>query len=175
VAARSAPLAAPRARSAETSAADVDPKSDDAVAAVEHALTRLMRQANRPAVYRTLLADAGFPMDRADYGVLLRIGEAPAPIRLTDLADVLGVDISTASRQVRDLERAGLIERSDDPDDQRASRLRLSAQGEAALNRVRAARQVAMRNLLVGWSRDDQLRLAKLVGRLAERMEALTR
>lgn len=179
MAARSAPVApAPGVRSGTVGPAAVGPETGpdaDPVAAVEHAMTRLMRQANRPAVYRTLLADAGFPMDRADYGVLVRIGEAAAPVRLTDLAEVLGVDISTASRQVRDLERAGLVERSGDPDDQRASRLRLSAPGEDALNRVRAARQHATRNLLEGWSRDDQLRLARLVGRLAERMEGLTR
>ena len=145
----------------------------DVLVDVEHALTRMMRQATRPAFYRALMAAAGTALDRAEYGVMLRIAES-APVRLTDLADVLGVDISTVSRQVRELERNGLVERSGDPDDQRASRLRLTSEGQSVLTRVRAARQENMRRLLAGWSREDQIRLARLVGRLADEMEAVT-
>lgn len=163
VSAPPAPASAAAGSSAEVS---------DVLVGVERALTRMMRQATRPAFYRALMAAAGTALDRADYAVVVHIDER-APVRLTDLAEVLGVDISTVSRQVRDLERSGLVERSGDPDDQRASRLRLTAQGQEVLTRVRAARQESMKTLLTGWSREDLVRLTRLVGRLADGMEMM--
>lgn len=147
-------------------------RTDDPLAGVELALTRLMRQMTRPTVYRWLAAAGGVPLDRPSYGVLVRIAEA-APVRLTDLAESLGIDISTVSRQVRDLERTGLVLRTCDPSDQRASRLSLSEDGQAILARVRGARQEAMRRLLADWTQTDQALLARLIGRLAEDMEGL--
>lgn len=142
----------------------------DAVAAVENAITHLMRQATRPAVAKWLAAVGGVSLDRSDYVALTRIDQA-APLRPTELAEALGVDLSTVSRQVRDLVRSDLVERSDDPNDQRACRLGLTDDGRALLDRVRQARQAAMRRLLAGWSESDQLTLAHLVGRLADDME----
>lgn len=159
-----------RGRSDSASAARARP--DDSLAGVEHALTRLMRQMTRPAVYRWLAEAGGVPLDRPAYGALVRIAEA-APVRPTDLAESLGIDLSTVSRQVRDLERAGLVCRTVDPADQRASRLSLSAEGQAILSRVRAARQDAMRRLLAEWGDADRELLARLMGRLAEDMQAL--
>ncbi len=141
----------------------------DPVAAVEHAITHLMRQATRPAVAKWLAAIGGVSLDRSDYVALARIEQA-APLRPTELAEALGVDLSTVSRQVRDLVQSGLVERSDDPVDQRACRLRLTGEGLALLARVRQARQAAMRRLLADWTESDQLTLARLVGRLADDM-----
>ena len=148
-------------------------RTSDPLAELERGLTRLLRQMTRPAFYRWLAAAGGVHLDRADYGVLVWIAEA-APVRLTDLAESLGVDISTVSRRVRDLERAGLVRRSGDPADQRAFRLSLTAEGEDILGRVRRTRQEAMRRLLAGWSEGDRAQLACLLGCLSDEMEALT-
>ena len=123
----------------------------DTVVAIEHALTRFMRQATRPALGKWLSDVGGVSLDRADYVALARIDEAE-PVRLTELAEILGIDLSAVSRQVRDLVESALVERSKDACDQRASLLRLTAEGRALLCRVRLARQEAMRRLLVGWS-----------------------
>jgi DNA-binding MarR family transcriptional regulator len=127
----------------------------------------------RPAFYRWLGGAGGVHLDRADYGVLVRIDEAAAPVRMTDLAESLGIDISTVSRNVRGLERAGLVQRTGDPADQRASRLSLSDEGQDVLCRVRRTRQEAMRNLLADWSETDRALLARLVSRLSDDMDAL--
>lgn len=148
------------------------PDCDDALAQVERALTRLLRQMTRPAFYRWLAAAGGVHLDRADYGVLVRIDEA-APVRLTDLAESLGIDISTVSRHVRDLERSGLVQRTGDPDDQRASRLSLSEEGQGMLRRVRRTRQDAMRQLLAEWTEADRALLAKMIVRLSDEMDSL--
>lgn len=145
-------------------------RSEDPLAELERALTRLLRQMTRPAFYRRLAAAGGVHLDRADYGVLVRIDEA-APVRLTDLAESLGIDISTVSRRVRDLERTGLLARTVDPCDQRASRLSLSPEGQDILTRVRRTRRQAMRGLLADWSETDRADLARLISRLAEDME----
>ena len=148
------------------------PACDDALAGLERGLTRLLRQMTRPAFYRWLAAAGGVHLDRADYGVLVRIDEA-APVRLTDLAESLGVDISTVSRNVRDLERSGLVQRTGDPADQRASRLSLSDEGQDVLGRVRRTRQEAMRQVLADWSESDRALLAQLIVRLSDDMDAL--
>lgn len=148
------------------------PEPGDALVELERALTRLVRQMTRPAFYRWLAAAGGVHLDRADYGVLVRIDEA-APVRMTDLAESLGIDISTVSRNVRGLERAGLVRRTGDPADQRASRLSLSDEGQDMLCRVRRTRQEAMRRLLADWSETDRALLARLVARLSGDMDTL--
>jgi DNA-binding MarR family transcriptional regulator len=142
----------------------------ETVVAIEHALTRFMRQATRPALGKWLSDVGGVSLDRADYVALVRIDEAE-PVRLTELAEILGIDLSAVSRQVRDLVGSALVERSKDACDQRASLLRLTAEGRALLVRVRLARQDAMRRMLAGWSESDQRALARLVARLANDME----
>ena len=72
----------------------------------EQALTRFMRQATRPAVGKWLSDVGGVSLDRADYVALVRIDEAE-PMRLTELAEILGIDLSAVSRQVRDLVAVG--------------------------------------------------------------------
>src|SRR5579884_23228 len=138
-----------------------------AVAAAEDALVRLMRQASRPSFYRWIQAASGVSLDRSAYATLIRVAEL-GPARLTDLAEALGLDISTLSRQVRALERSGMIQRSSDPSDQRAFRLSLTAAGEETLRRTRQARQAALGRMLAGWSAADIAQLAELMDRFTE-------
>ncbi len=150
-------------------------ETSDGVAEVEAALTRMMRQAARPATWRKVAAASGFSLDRAEYLTLARIEEASStgPVRLTDLAEAMGLDISTVSRQVRSVADAGLVERTCDPRDQRASRLALTTSGRSTLARARRASQEAMSKLLVTWSIDDRRTLARLVDRLVEQIAAM--
>lgn len=54
-------------------------------------------------------------------------------IRLTELADRIGVTKQAIGPLVDDLEREGVVERVDDPDDRRAKRIRWTRKGERAL------------------------------------------
>ncbi|WBQ03163.1 MarR family winged helix-turn-helix transcriptional regulator [Kribbella sp. CA-293567] len=80
-----------------------------------------------------------------EYGVLYALSVAPDGLRIIDLCEDALLTQAGVSRLVSRLERRGLIERSDDPDDGRAFRLRLTAEGLETQRRVgRAhARQVA--------------------------------
>jgi DNA-binding MarR family transcriptional regulator len=146
---------------------------DAAMTDIEQALTRLIRRGNQPRVHERLAARAGVSLDRAAYAALCRLHES-GPLRLSELAARMGVDASTASRQVQHLERTGLVARVGDPADRRASLLQLTAEGDRALARMRQARRDSLGQVLDGWSRADRRTLAAMLIRLVEDLERVT-
>ncbi|MFJ9152367.1 MarR family winged helix-turn-helix transcriptional regulator [Streptomyces sp. NPDC102270] len=80
--------------------------------------------------------------------------------RATDLAAHYALDKSTVSRQVATLERAGLIERRQDPEDHRVQVLHLTDAGRRILARVTVSRRVAVGERLAEWSQEDLERFA---------------
>lgn len=156
-----------RSRTQSTSAERPQEARAERVEAVEEALTRLVRRARLPRTHQRLVERAGVSVDPALYTVLARVGEH-GPVRLTELAHILGVDASTASRQLKLLERSGLVERRPDPDDGRAATFVLSTAGGRMLSRIREARHAAFSEVLGGWSGDDLDRLAELLDRLVD-------
>jgi predicted MarR family transcription regulator len=75
----------------------------------------------------------------------------------------MGIDLSTASRQVRALEDRGLVERSGDPDDQRTRWLNLTDTGHHALEDARALRIEVLRRRLTAWNPLEVAELARLL------------
>jgi DNA-binding MarR family transcriptional regulator len=136
-------------------------------AAVEAALTTLVRRAKLPDAHAAVAQTAGIALDRAAYVVLTRIDEW-GPLRLSQLAERLGADVSTASRHVHHLELDGHVDRAEDPSDRRAWLLSLTPSGVDAVARVRSARQAAVARLLEDWPAEDRRELARLLGRLVE-------
>ncbi len=138
---------------------------DQALITVEHSLTHLARLARPSRIFGEPTDVLGRPLDRAAYSVLARIEEF-GPIRLTDLASAMEIDISTASRHVRALEDRGLVERSGEPGDLRARRLQLTRDGEVVLKSTREARLAGIAERLRDWRPDDLCRLARLLEQL---------
>src|SRR3954468_20354541 len=91
------------------------------------------------------------PVDPSGAMVLARLEEL-GPVRLSTLAQVLCLDISTVSRQVPVLERHGWVERQRDPEDNRAQLLDLTDAGRHVLDDVRRSRVEVLRRLLPDWS-----------------------
>lgn len=89
-------------------------------------------------------------------------------LRLTDLAGVLDLDASTVSRHVRTLEERGLVARTTDPDDGRATRLALTDDGRERLEAGAARRRALVAELLEDWSAEDRETLRRLLTRLAD-------
>lgn len=77
----------------------------------------------------------------ADYEVLLYLDRAGARLRMTDLAASVLLSASGATRAVDRLEREGLLRRSPDPVDGRATLVSLTAAGR---RRFRAAAPVRL-------------------------------
>jgi DNA-binding MarR family transcriptional regulator len=83
------------------------------------------------------------------------------------LADLLGVDAPTVTRKVQQLEHDGYIAREADPDDGRATLIRLSPAGRRILQRVLDARRRWLGELLGEWDERDLAVFAALLNRFS--------
>lgn len=99
---------------------------------------------------------------------LLHTLHCHGPVRMSDLAARLQLDVSTVSRQVRVLEQSGQIERSPDPDDGRATVLTATATGLQVLNEAVERRHALLAAVLKDWSPDDLATLGTLLSRLGD-------
>ena len=104
------------------------------------------------------------PGDEIDYSAfpILKLLSHQGPMRLSAVAHVLGLDASTVSRHARQLEDRGLLERTDDPEDRRASRVTVSTHGtDCLLKGYESRRELLTRSLedLTEEERDTMRRL----------------
>ena len=106
-------------------------------------------------------------LEPAAYGLLVRLEDA-GPQRATDLASYFGVGKATVSRQLSALQALGLIARTPDPADGRASLVELTDEGRARFTRVRDARRSRYARKLAAWDPQEIAELARLLHRLNE-------
>jgi len=134
------------------------------IESVEQALTRLVRLAESR---RTSGPSQSPPkrLDRAAYTLLTWLEERPAT-RLTELAALMEIDLSTASRQVRGLEERGFVSRIEDPRDQRTAWLEVTEAGREVLSATRALRIERISSRLSSWHERDVEELARLLSKL---------
>lgn len=130
---------------------------------IESALTQLTRNPRIRGLHRILSARSGVELDRPSYVALAALDAAP--MRISELADACGVDVSTMSRLVDRMLARGLIEREQCADDRRASLIQASAQGREVQRTLRAWRAEALKELLGKWTRDEREQFAELLSR----------
>lgn len=127
-------------------------------------------------IHRALRTQAQRQVTASQSSALARI-EQDGPVRLGVLAQLEGVSAATMSKVVDGLEELGLIERIADEADGRASLVRLSRDGAAALHQLRAQSTLA---ISLAIAQLDGLEAAKLreslpvLERLAELLNATT-
>lgn len=115
--------------------------------------------------YKGTIQVAGVePIERAAYAILGRLFD-DGPMRLTAIATLLEVDVSTASRQVQALVRGGLVNRVADPGDRRAALLELTARGREELLKARAERRRLVRTVVSNWTAKEREVFAALLER----------
>jgi DNA-binding MarR family transcriptional regulator len=122
---------------------------------------------NRPQNDAILLREAGVSLDRALFPLLVLI-QRRGPLRVGDLADRVGRDYTTVSRQVAKLERLGLISRAPGKTDRRATEAVVTERGQAMCEALDAARQRLATIALAGWSEQDLANLTRLLRRFAD-------
>ncbi|GAA3576964.1 hypothetical protein GCM10022197_37720 [Microlunatus spumicola] len=115
----------------------------------------------------------GDQLEPATYWVLKNL--LASSMRITALAASTQLDTSTVSRHVTQLEQAGLVERGPDPDDGRAQRIALTAEGRTQLEASTARRREVLTDSLEGWDPADLALLERLLGRLVAGVESRTR
>src|ERR1700678_3919011 len=105
---------------------------------------------NRPQRDEVLIRAAGIPLDRALFPLLVGI-ERFGPIGVVDLADRVGRDYTTVSRQIAKLESIGLAERRASLADRRVREAVITPRGKAMTNAVDAARERVGRAVFETW------------------------
>ncbi len=99
--------------------------------------------------------------------------QANGSLRVSELAGCMGLDASTTSRHVRHLEDGGYLARTGDPGDRRASRIRLTPKGRAALAKAMRARAAVVDRAIADWPEEDRAALTTLLTRLADSLDRL--
>ena len=122
---------------------------------------------NRPQRDELLIKEAGIPLDRALFPLLVLI-ERFGPIGVVDLADRVGRDYTTVSRQVAKLESLGLVERRDSVADRRVREAVVTAKGKAMTDLVDAARERIGRGIFETWDTHDIDELVRLMRKFAD-------
>ena len=129
-------------------------------------LLRLNGYMNRPDIDQAFLARAGVKLDRALFPLLTRIGLAH-PIGVVELANLVGRDHSTVSRQAAKLEALGLVERQATKGDQRVRLLEPSAAGRKMLDQFATARRKFLTERLDNWTDQERSVLLDLLTRFS--------
>jgi DNA-binding MarR family transcriptional regulator len=122
-------------------------------------------------VHERLLVAAGVRLDRAGSALLYKLHIYGDSLRVTDLADLLGVDAPTVTRKIQQLEREQLVSRRPDPDDGRATRIMVTEAGRQALERLLQARHEWYGRLLAGWDDEELAAFASLLGKFSSALE----
>ena len=136
------------------------PRPANSLRELERIVSVLARRENRWAVYERLAAHAGIDLAPPECWLLARIGERP-PLPPTAMPRALRIKPRRLVAPLERLRYQALIA----PD--REGRMRLTESGEAALGRLRAAREDTLLELLEGWSPHQHEEVQALVTRLA--------
>ncbi len=134
---------------------------------IHDALLDLVGVLNAPQPDAMLIAEAGVTLDRALFPLLARLGRR-GPMGVVELADSVGRDYTTISRQVAKLESLGLIERRPGAADKRVREAVLTAEGEAINAKLDAARDRIFRARLDTWPDGEKAELGRLLRKLAD-------
>jgi DNA-binding MarR family transcriptional regulator len=120
--------------------------SPDLVSALEHLVIGAVGLTTRALAEASPGTELTFPQWRA----LLIIGEDPDGARVGQVASRVGVTLPATSRLLRRLERRGFVALATDETDRRATRARLTPQGEEVRARILEYRQAALRGIAEG-------------------------
>ena len=105
---------------------------------------------------------------------IVRILQRRGTLQVSDVAHVLRVDISVASRQVSQLVDDGLVERAVDDEDRRVRTVRLSPAGRSLALEIGAALDRRADELFSNWSADELAAAVATLDRLTGTLAHLT-
>jgi DNA-binding MarR family transcriptional regulator len=135
--------------------------------ALHDALLDIAAVLNRPQRDAALIRAAAIPLDRALFPLLVGI-ERFGPIGIVELADRVGRDHTTVSRQVARLEELDLVARRAGAQDRRVREAVIRPKGKAMTDRVDAARERIGRAIFKTWDPRDVDELVRLMRKFAD-------
>ena len=139
----------------------------DQFRALHGALIDIMAVMNRPQRDEAMIKEAGIRLDRALFPLLVLI-ERAGPIGVVELADRVGRDYTTVSRQVAKLDELGLADRRASAADKRVREALVTSRGKAMTDRIDAARERIGRSIFASWNEQDIDDLVRLMRKFAD-------
>jgi DNA-binding MarR family transcriptional regulator len=136
-------------------AGDVAAFAPDELGRVALSMSILSRAFTLSRPHELLLQEAGVRLDRAGSALLFKLRTHGEPARVSDLAELLGVDTPTVTRKVQQLERLGYVVIQPDTDDKRAKRIALTKSGEKTIERITVAVHQRLTRLFEGWTSEE--------------------
>src|SRR5476649_2141259 len=130
-------------------------------------LVEIVGVMNRPQRDEAMVREAGISLDRALFPLLVLV-ERLGPIGVVDLADRVGRDYTTVSRQVAKLESLGLVERQAGAADRRVRQAIVTPKGKAMTDAVDTARERIGRTIFATWDERDVEELVRLMRKFAD-------
>ncbi len=106
----------------------------------------------------------------AQYGVLVNLFRMQ-PCSLTDLSTKLFRTSGNITSLIDRMERDGLVERLDHPEDRRVTQVRLTEKGVEILHSLRPHHRAFLSDLMNCCCDDDLSQLTELLGKLKEKLE----
>lgn len=138
------------------------PTREETMRALEHEIGVIARRIRRTTDERARWIHP--ELAAAAFTLLVSIAD-DGPCRASALAEVFSLDKGAVSRYLSQLEELGLITRTPDPADGRASLLTLTDLGRQRLDEVVARRRAEFGDRLSAWSDEDLARLVHDLGR----------
>ncbi|AMP71074.1 winged helix-turn-helix transcriptional regulator [Ralstonia solanacearum] len=131
------------------------------------ALLEIVGVMNRPQRDEAMIREAGIALDRALFPLLVLV-ERLGPIGVVELADRVGRDYTTVSRQVAKLESLGLVDRRESAADRRVREAVVTENGKAMTDRVDQARERIGQAIFATWDERDVRDLVRLMLKFAD-------
>jgi DNA-binding MarR family transcriptional regulator len=136
---------------------------------VQTALGVVARRAKDLSLHEHLGARVGYPLEGPYYGTLARLATTGSAT-VSELAELLNLELSTVSRRVRVLEERNLVERASGSD-RRTSHLRLTAQGKQMFSALEKGWRGMLSEVVADWESEDVERFSELFTRFAADFE----
>ncbi|MGR7806151.1 MarR family winged helix-turn-helix transcriptional regulator [Klebsiella aerogenes] len=134
------------------------------------ALLDIISVMNQPLRDEQILQAAGVQLEQMLFPLLVAVWRY-GPVGVVELADHLGRDYTTVSRQVKKLEAQGLACKQANAKDRRISKVTLSEKGQRMIDAIAVARRRLMNQVLAGWSEDEVLALFRLTRKYANSLQ----
>lgn len=132
------------------------------------ALTTLMSRWSSSELLGQIAREIGVSLDATQVRAIYMLGLQGGAARPSALATELHLTRPTTSKLLSRLSADGLVAKTDDPSDGRASRIELTARGEAVFGRLLEAGHAMVLHAMTGWPTDDADALTRLLTRFVD-------
>ena len=155
-------------------AVHMKPLDDQLAVRFDHVVIRLRRLMFNPQLINLPLPSAGKRVDFAKFLACAAIEElgfvqnSEVAITVKDVAQHMGLEHSTTSRLLTDLETEGLISRATDPADRRRTVVSLTEVGHQVVQEEVEMRKWATSAIFSDWTHEQVLQLTETMERLAD-------